>query len=119
MTTIGHVLPLPLSDIARMPLQAESCALVVVDIQRKLLPPIFNKEHLVRNASLLIRLANILKIPQGGWFPVALGLLVIGVVELIPFINVIAVLAVLLFGFGAIIRYVKDRFSQAAPGAGT
>jgi nicotinamidase-related amidase len=63
MTTIGHVLPLPLSDIARMPLQAESCALVVVDIQQKLLPPIFNKDQLIRNASLLIRLANILDIP--------------------------------------------------------
>jgi nicotinamidase-related amidase len=63
MTTIGHVLPLPLSDIARRPLEAESCALVVVDIQEKLLPPIFNKEHLVRNASLLVRLANILDIP--------------------------------------------------------
>ena len=63
MTTIGHTLPLPLSDIARMPLQAENCTLVVVDIQEKLLPPIFNKEQLVRNASLLIRLANILEIP--------------------------------------------------------
>ena len=39
------------------------CALVVVDIQQKLLPPIFNKESLVRNSQLLIRLANILEIP--------------------------------------------------------
>ena len=46
MTTIGQVLPLPLSDIARRPLEAENCALVVVDIQEKLLPPIFNNEHL-------------------------------------------------------------------------
>ena len=63
MTTIGHVLPLPLSDIARTPLQAESCTLVVIDIQQKLLPPIFNKEQLVRNTSLLVRLARILDIP--------------------------------------------------------
>lgn len=63
MTTVGHVLPLPMSDIARRPLAAENCALVVVDIQEKLLPPIFNREQLVRNASLLIRLANILDIP--------------------------------------------------------
>lgn len=63
MTTIGHVLPLPMSDIARRPLAAESCALVVVDIQEKLLPPIFNREQLVRNTSLLLRLARILKIP--------------------------------------------------------
>jgi nicotinamidase-related amidase len=51
------------SDIARRPLEADQCALVVVDIQEKLLPPIFNKEQLVKNSQLLIRLANILKIP--------------------------------------------------------
>ena len=51
------------SDIARRPLEADQCALVVVDIQQKLLPPIFNNESLVRNSKLLIRLANILEIP--------------------------------------------------------
>ena len=61
--TIGRVLSLPLSDVARMPLQVEKCALVVIDIQQKLLPPIFNKEQLIRNTSLLVRLAKILKMP--------------------------------------------------------
>jgi nicotinamidase-related amidase len=51
------------AEIARRPLVPEQCALVVVDIQEKLLPPIFQKEQLVRNAQLLIRLAEILKIP--------------------------------------------------------
>jgi nicotinamidase-related amidase len=51
------------AEIARRPLLAEQCALVVVDIQEKLLPPIFEKEKFVRNAQLLIRLAEILKIP--------------------------------------------------------
>jgi nicotinamidase-related amidase len=51
------------AEIARRPLLAEQCALVVVDIQEKLLAPIFEKEKLVRNAQLLIRLAEILKIP--------------------------------------------------------
>jgi nicotinamidase-related amidase len=51
------------SEIARRPLKAEQCALVVIDIQEKLLPPIFQKEELVRNAQLLIRAAGILKIP--------------------------------------------------------
>jgi nicotinamidase-related amidase len=50
-------------EIARRPLEAELCALVVIDIQEKLLPPIFHKEQLVRNAQLLIRAAGILKIP--------------------------------------------------------
>jgi nicotinamidase-related amidase len=51
------------TEIARRPLEAERCALVVVDIQEKLLPPIFNKETLVRNSQLLVRLAKILSIP--------------------------------------------------------
>jgi nicotinamidase-related amidase len=52
-----------LSDIARRPLLSEDCALLVIDVQEKLLPPIFNKDALVRNSQLLIRLANILKLP--------------------------------------------------------
>src|SRR5580692_11012116 len=51
------------AEAARRPLQAEQCALVVVDIQQKLLPPIFNKEALVKNSQLLIRLAKILDLP--------------------------------------------------------
>jgi nicotinamidase-related amidase len=58
--------PAPTSDyteMARRPLIADQCALVVIDIQEKLLPPIFQKEQLVRNSQLLIRAAGILKIP--------------------------------------------------------
>jgi nicotinamidase-related amidase len=51
------------TELARRPLEADHCALVVIDIQQKLLPPIFQKEQLVRNAQLLIRAASILKIP--------------------------------------------------------
>ena len=51
------------SEAARKPLEGELCALIVVDIQEKLLPPIFQKEMLVKNSKLLIRLAGILKIP--------------------------------------------------------
>src|SRR5258708_36080625 len=36
---------------------------MVVDIQEKLLPPIFQKVQLVRNSKLLIRAAGVLKIP--------------------------------------------------------
>lgn len=52
-----------ISETARQSLDSERCALVVVDIQEKLLPPIFQKEVLVRNSQLLIRLAGILHIP--------------------------------------------------------
>ena len=51
------------SELARQPLVAERCALIVVDIQQKLLPPIFQKDQLVRNSKLLIRACGILKIP--------------------------------------------------------
>ncbi len=51
------------AELTRRTLQADQCALLVVDIQEKLLPPIFEKERLVRNAQLLVRLAGILGIP--------------------------------------------------------
>jgi nicotinamidase-related amidase len=51
------------AEIVRRPLDPKQCALIVIDIQENLLPPIFRKEQLVRNAQLLIRLAGILKIP--------------------------------------------------------
>src|ERR1700686_3706950 len=51
------------AEIARRPLESDQCALIVVDIQEKLLPPIFQKEQLVRNSKLLIRAAGVLKIP--------------------------------------------------------
>ncbi|HTR64530.1 MAG TPA: hydrolase [Terriglobales bacterium] len=51
------------SQIARRALEAGQCALIIIDIQEKLLPPIFQKEQLVRNSQLLIRLAGILKLP--------------------------------------------------------
>jgi nicotinamidase-related amidase len=51
------------AETARRPLEAERCALVVIDIQQKLLPPIFQSEQLMRNTQLLIRAAGILKIP--------------------------------------------------------
>lgn len=50
-------------EIVRRPIEPEQCALLIIDIQEKLLPPIFQKELLTRNSQLLIRLAGILKIP--------------------------------------------------------
>jgi nicotinamidase-related amidase len=51
------------AEMARRPLAVEHCALIVVDMQERLLPPIWEKERLVRNVQLLIRMAAILKIP--------------------------------------------------------
>src|SRR3984957_5134583 len=65
VTALGNLTPLSsdYSEIARAPLEAERCALIVIDIQEKLLPPILQKEQLVKNSQLLIRLAGILKLP--------------------------------------------------------
>lgn len=65
VASIENVSPLSadFAEMARRPLESGQCALVVVDIQEKLLPPIFQKEELLRNAKLLIRAAGILKIP--------------------------------------------------------
>src|ERR1043166_2463518 len=53
----------PYSEAARRMLRPEACALAVMNIQENLLPPIFEKERLVRNAQLLVRLADILSLP--------------------------------------------------------
>jgi nicotinamidase-related amidase len=65
VTALGSITQLgsDYAEIVRRPLEAEHCALIVIDIQEKLLPPIFEKERLVKNSQLLIRLAGILKIP--------------------------------------------------------
>ena len=65
MKMLGSVTPetMDYAEIARRPLDPDRCALIVIDVQEKLLPPILEKERLVRNAQLLIRLAGILKMP--------------------------------------------------------
>ncbi len=51
------------AEIARRALEPDQCALLVIDIQEKLLPPIFQMEQLVRNSQLLLRAAGVLSIP--------------------------------------------------------
>src|SRR5215475_11763601 len=65
MPQLGSIIsePADYAEMARRPLDPSQCALIVIDIQEKLLPPIFEKERLVRNSQLLIRLAGLLKIP--------------------------------------------------------
>jgi nicotinamidase-related amidase len=74
------------TEIARRPLEPDQCALVVVDIQEKLLPPIFQKEQLVRNSTLLIRAAHVLKIPAlvSTQYAKGLGKIVPEVASLLP-----------------------------------
>lgn len=62
-TAFENSIGLDYAEVARRPLEAERSALLVIDIQQKLLPPIFQKEQLVRNSQLLIRAAGVMKIP--------------------------------------------------------
>jgi nicotinamidase-related amidase len=65
VTALGSISPVSsdYSEIARRPLITDQCALLVIDVQEKLLAPILNKEQLIKNSQLLIRLAGMLKIP--------------------------------------------------------
>lgn len=95
------------AEIARRPLEADKCALIVVDIQEKLLPPIFNREDLVRNSQLLIRLAKILDIPviATTQYAKGLGSIVPEIASLLPTHEMIDKLEFSCFG--------SDRFCSA------
>jgi nicotinamidase-related amidase len=77
--------------IARRSLDAGQCALVVIDIQEKLLPAMLNREELVRNARLLLRLAGVLEIPVllTTQYARGLGATVSEIAELVPGVEVI------------------------------
>ena len=64
-TLTGTIIPAESghAEMARRPLEAGQCALIVVDMQEKLLPAIWEKERMARNVQLLTRMAGILKIP--------------------------------------------------------
>ncbi len=63
MTTNLHPPATGETETARRALDPADCALIVIDIQEKLLPPIFERERVVKNSQLLIRAAGILDIP--------------------------------------------------------
>lgn len=66
MTTLRDVYTLDPSandNPARRLLEAKRCMLIVIDIQEKLLPKMFNSEALIRNSRLLLRLASIMELP--------------------------------------------------------
>ncbi len=108
---LGSITP-PVTDyaeLARRPLDPAQCALLVIDIQEKLLPPIFQKEQLVRNSQLLIRLAGVLNIPAvlTAQYPKGLGNTVPEVAALLPETQVIEKLAFSCFSSDAFCATLK------------
>ncbi len=111
MAILGSITP-PITDyaeIARRPLEPEHCALLVIDVQEKLLPPIFQKEQLVRNSQLLIRLAGILDMPTvlTAQYPKGLGNTVPEVASLLPDTRAIEKLVFSCFGSDAFCSTLK------------
>lgn len=90
------------NEAARRALRAEDCILAVVDIQEKLLPPIWEKERMVRNSEMLIRLANIVNMPVTVTTQYAKGLgpLVPEIASLLPNAKVVDKLEFGCFGNG-------------------
>src|SRR5579859_1552328 len=90
------------AEAARRPLKAKECALLVIDIQEKLLVAIHEKERLVRNARLLIRLANIFSLPVivTTQYVKGLGTTSPEIMELLPEINPVDKLEFGCFGNG-------------------
>lgn len=98
------------TDIARRPLNPAHCALAVIDIQEKLLPPIFEKERLLRNSQLLVRLANVLQLPVlvTTQYTRGLGDTVQGIASLLPEAKVIDKLSFGCFGHDEFCSAVKQ-----------
>jgi nicotinamidase-related amidase len=74
------------SEIARRPLRVDDCVLAVIDIQEKLLPRIHEKERVISNTQLLIRLAKVLSLPVvvSTQYSKGLGATVPAILSLLP-----------------------------------
>jgi nicotinamidase-related amidase len=107
MTTTLNELEIP---AARRTLQPDDCVLIVVDIQEKLLPPIFNRQQLVRNSQLLINLAKILNLPTivTTQYSKGLGPTVPAIAELLDGVDSYDKLEFSCFGCGAFTEDVKS-----------
>jgi nicotinamidase-related amidase len=111
MTMLGTITPetTDYAEIARRPLNPDRCALIVIDIQEKLLAPIFEKERLVRNSQLLIRLAGILKIPAllSTQYSKGLGITIPEIASLLPETEPVEKVAFSCFGSDVFCSAVK------------
>jgi nicotinamidase-related amidase len=74
------------AEIVRQPLAADKTFLLVCDIQEKIAAPAFERERLIRNSQILIRLATILKLPVlvSLQYPERLGVTVPEIASLLP-----------------------------------
>jgi nicotinamidase-related amidase len=92
----------PYTEIARRALRVDDCVLAVIDIQEKLLPRIHEKERVIRNSQLLIRLANVLSLPVvvSTQYSKGLGATVPAILSLLPNVTPVDKLEFGCFGNG-------------------
>ena len=90
------------NEAARRPVRPEECALAVIDIQEKLLPPIWESERMVRNSQLLIRIASAMNLPVlvSTQYAKGLGQTIPEIASLLPNVNVVDKLEFSCFGNG-------------------
>ena len=90
------------NEATRRPLRPEECALAVIDIQEKLLAPIWESERMVRNSQLLIRMGLAMNLPivVSTQYAKGLGQTIPEIASLLPNANVIDKLEFGCFGNG-------------------
>ena len=96
-------------------LDRKSAALVVLDLQAKLVPAIFEPQRVIRNTQLLLRLARILDIPTvlTSHYPKGLGSIIPEIVEFAPGIDPIEKTSFGCFGEPDFLRQLKLRAPEA------
>lgn len=96
-------------------LDGSSAALVVVDLQAKLLPKIYESERVIRNVQTLLRLAQILKLPTilTTQYAKGLGNLVSEVTSFAPGLEAVDKLSFGCFGDTGFLKRLKETASRA------
>ena len=96
-------------------LDRKSAALVVLDLQAKLVPAIFEPQRVIRNTQLLLRLARILDIPTvlTSHYTKGLGSIIPEIVEFAPGIGPIEKTSFGCFGEPDFLRQLKQRAPEA------
>jgi nicotinamidase-related amidase len=96
-------------------LDHRAAALVVLDLQAKLVPAIFEPERVVRNSQLLLRLAQVLEIPLvlTSHYTKGLGKIIPEITEVTPGIEPLEKTSFGCFGEPGFMAHLKDRAPQA------
>jgi len=97
-------------------LDRASVALVVLDLQAKLVPAVFEPQRVVRNTQLLLRLAQLLELPTvlTCQYPKGLGNILPEITQLAPGIEPIEKTSFGCFGEPDFLRRLKQRAPQAS-----